>query len=840
MCYFFIPPQFSWHIANSANLGSAFLFIVMGCLFSTSHERLRRSERDLSSALAEARTANQRINELYRKTVELERAKATFFTNISHELRTPLTLILAPLDMLRTTPGLPPQARRQLDIIERNARFLFRHVNDLLDITKINADQMRLRYARLDLALLVRVVASHFESLAERRAIQYLVEGPESLTIEADGEKLERVLLNLLSNAFKFTPNGGRIAVVYGIEEAGASLRVTDNGPGIPPDSRDIVFERFRQLDDGMERRHDGTGLGLAIVKEFVDLHHGTVVCGETDGGGATFTVTLPIAAPADTIVVREAAAPVESSPPAEIEALTVSADADTFRPIDAASDKSSPLILVVEDNRDLNAYITDALAPLFRIARAFNGEEGLHKALEIRPDIILTDLMMPGMSGDRMVESLRNHPATAKVPIAVLTARSEEKEQLRLLRGLVQDYIVKPFSIEELRVRLSNLVQTGQDAERTRGELAAIVEYSDDAIIGKTLDGIVTSWNRGASRLFGYTSGEVVGTPIVRLFPEDRIGEEQDILARIGHGENVEHFETVRRHKDGHDIDVSITISPIKDRRGTVIGASKIARDISARKAAEREIRQLNADLERRVEERTRELRIANRELDAFAYAVSHDLRAPLRAMSGFARALVEDYGSRLDGEAKTFLDEIDAASKRMGELIEGILTLSRITRDEPRRDRIDLSALAEMIREELIRSAPDRDVTWTIQPGLVAEGDPRMIEAVVANLLGNAWKYTGQKTRAHIRFFAEETGGIRRFCIADDGAGFDMAHVERMFKPFQRLHRQDEFPGLGIGLATVQRIIHRHGGTIEAFGTKDQGATFIFTLPEGRPATP
>ena len=227
--------------------------------------------------------------------------------------------------------------------------------------------------------------------------------------------------------------------------------------------------------------------------------------------------------------------------------------------------------------------------------------------------------------------------------------------------------------------------------------------------------------------------------------------------------------------------------------------------------------------------------LEAANEELDSFAYAVSHDLRAPLRAMSGFSQALVEDYGESLHGEARTYLEQITLASRRMSDLVEGILTLSRSTRGELRRDRVDLSALAERIVAELTEAAPGRQVEWRIEPGLTAVGDTRMIEVVMRNLLENAWKFTGRTAQPLVRVYAEERQRERFFCVADNGAGFDMKHVGNLFKPFHRLHRQDEFPGTGIGMATVQRILHRHGGTIGAVASPEKGATFFFSLPDG-----
>lgn len=415
--------------------------------------------------------------------------------------------------------------------------------------------------------------------------------------------------------------------------------------------------------------------------------------------------------------------------------------------------------------------------------------------------------------------------------PLIPQALRLPSPEQLRLANVALQEEVVHRRSVEKQLEAAKSAVEDLLATERV--QLTNIVESSADAIIGIDLAGNVSSWNPAAERMFGYSAAEIMQRPITRIYPAERSIAEQELIARVGRGERIDHFETVRSHKDGSHIAVSVSLAPIFNKQGYIVGVSNILRDITASKVAEAEIRRLNAELEQRVEERTAELQAANRELDAFAHAVSHDLRAPLRAMRSFSQALQEDFGETLNDEARDYLNEIIQASHKMGDLIDGILTLSRSTRGELRRDTIDLSSLAEEIRRELTYTAPDRNIDWQIEPGLSAIGDKRMIEAVLRNLLGNAWKYSKHAASPCIRFYAEQQNGVQHFCVADNGAGFDVAYADRLFKPFQRLHRQNEFPGLGIGLATVQRIIHRHGGEIHAAAAPGKGAIFCFVLP-------
>jgi len=352
---------------------------------------------------------------------------------------------------------------------------------------------------------------------------------------------------------------------------------------------------------------------------------------------------------------------------------------------------------------------------------------------------------------------------------------------------------------------------------------LAAIVNSSDDAIIGKTTDGVITTWNPAAERMYGYAAEEIVGQPITILCPPDRVAEIQEVLRKIRNDERVLYHETVRQRKDGTLFPVSVAISPVHDERHVLIGASSIARDISERYRLQAELRLRTDDLE-----------IAYRDLETFSYSVSHDLRAPLRALRGLSRALLEDCGDSLSEAAIGYTKLIQAAGERMTQLIEDLLNLARVSRAEIRLQVVDLGAEVADIAAQLQRQEPGRHVRFTIQQPALATADPTLVRAALQNLLDNAWKFTSARDDAAIEFGMTPDGTSGScFFVRDNGAGFDAADAGKLFKPFQRLHSASEFPGTGIGLASVRQIVERHGGRTWAEGASGAGATFYFTLP-------
>jgi PAS domain S-box-containing protein len=369
--------------------------------------------------------------------------------------------------------------------------------------------------------------------------------------------------------------------------------------------------------------------------------------------------------------------------------------------------------------------------------------------------------------------------------------------------------------------------------AEQERQRLAAILEATTDIVSMADPEGHPIYLNGPGRAMLGLGPEGPLPEGIAHVHPRwaaDLIlGEGLQTAIRDGRWSG----ETAVLGPHGEEIPMSQLILSHKDPQGKLLFLSTIMRDIRESRAAEQALRELNASLEARVAERTAKLTAANQELETFAYAVSHDLRAPLRAMIGYSSALQEDHAAALPGEAQRFIRQIVQAGRKMSDLVDGLLTLARSTRGDLRMDRVDVSALAQRRLAELAAAEPTRRVVVEVEPGLTVQGDERMMSSVLDNLLDNAWKYTGATAQPRVWVRACTRAGLQGFSVSDNGAGFDMTHADRLFKAFQRLHRQDDFPGIGIGLATVERIVQRHGGQISAHGVPGQGASFSVLLP-------
>lgn len=628
-------------------------------------------------AEAEIARKNEELQNLLDQLRQADQLKSDFFANISHELRTPLALILGPAEvMLAGGDNLTERQRRGLNVIHRNAATLLGHVNDLLDLAKVDAGQMVPSYARIDLAQALRRVAEQFHALVPQRQVQYVITLPERLEAEVDLGKVEHVLLNLLSNAFKFTPAGGRIrcALEAGTRDAFV-LSVQDSGPGVPAEMRRAIFERFRQVAGGTRRDVGGTGLGLAIAKEFVDLHRGTLVVSEAPGGGALFQVEIPLRAPSGAYVRDADASPLPAPPEAPWPNALAGLQAGEAPVGSVLLPDDRPTILVVEDNADMRGFITDVLAADYRVLAAADGAQGLARALAEPPDLVVTDLMLPLLGGDQLVAEMRARPSLAAVPVLVLSAQGDEGLRARLLAESVQDYVTKPFSAHELRARARNLVtmkrardalqhelvsQSEDLSELTRDLIAnqralqrsveallesehrwrALFEHSPVGIGLVDADGRLLATNPAFQKLLGYTREEIRHCSLLKITPEEDQLTMQARIARLVAGEVREyHLQRRYQRKDGQVVWANTSVSVVPATSTTPRMLVVVAEDITDGKRAAEALAKAHNELARVTRVST---------LGELAASIAHEVNQPLAAIVANGQACLRWLANR------------------------------------------------------------------------------------------------------------------------------------------------------------------------------------------------
>ena len=430
-------------------LGSTLSFVVM---MTKLYGSQRQIEYQQTQALAESAA---KLSDANKKLIETENLKNDFFANASHELRTPLTLILGTTHNLRRSKSLPLDVTEDLNLVVRNAELLLKHVNELLDIAKLDAKKMTVHYAKTDIARLMRLIGGHFEGLARVRSIHFSMNTPEICVGDVDANQLEHILLNLLSNAFKFTPDGGSIHMSLSARSDEFEIAITDSGVGTTPEQKSRIFERFRQMESPDAQRIVGSGLGLSITNEFVLLHRGRLEVLDALPRGSIFKVTLPRFAPASIAV--------ETTLPATGDAASLAlAEHGLLKAVvrqEMPTNGDKPKILIVEDNDEMRNYLWTILADQYQIFEARDGEDALRLVLESSPDLIVSDVMMPRMDGYTLVKRIRQDKSCDLIPILLLSAKADNESREHCLREGAQDYVVKPFSESELRSRIFNLI---------------------------------------------------------------------------------------------------------------------------------------------------------------------------------------------------------------------------------------------------------------------------------------------------------------------------------------------------------------------------------------------
>lgn len=826
---------------------------------------------------------------------ELDRAKTTFFSNVSHEFRTPLALMLGPLDDLlrEALPGDLPDAdalgrapadhgapfavRSQLEMVHRNALRLLRLVNTLLDFARIEAARIEATYEPTDLAAVTTDLASSFRSAIEKAGMRLVVDCPPlPEPIYVDREMWEKIVLNLLSNAFKFTFTG-EIAVALRWCGDHVELAVRDTGVGIPPDELPHVFDRFHRVPNAHARTIEGTGIGLALVKELVRLHGGAIEAASVVDRGSMFTVSLPAGAehlPADRITsVRIQTSTALGAMPYVEEALRWLPDAAAAGPalgssLEYGAAPAPPAnqasfaarILVADDNADMRFYLQQLLGARWQVQTVADGAGALAAAAEDPPDLILSDIMMPGLDGFELLARLRANQRLCEIPVILLSARAGDEARIEGMSAGADDYLVKPFSGRELLARVQahlELARVRREAAAVHQRLAAeleqqvrrfdaIADAAEDFIYTFDPEGRFTYVSKRLLDLWRTTAEDALGKNLWELhYPDAEAARLTAQVKQVVATRKPVRDETITLNFAEGGAAYEYIFTPIIDAGGNVEGVAGISRDTTERRRFEEQLREreerlraLSQSLEVRVQERTLELARSNKELDQFAYVASHDLKAPLRAIDYLAAWISQDAAELLPAASREHLQKLRGRIKRMEKLLDDLLAYSRAGRHLHEPEWVDTAALT---RDVCFVLAPPRGFELAIQdamPTIYTERVP--LETVLRNLVGNAIKHHDRPQEGRVWIAAAVQGDWVEFTVADNGPGIEPQHHERIFQIFQSLKPRDQVEGSGMGLAVVKKTVENQGGRIEVISDGTRGAAFRFTWPSRSPSSP
>lgn len=718
----------------------------------------------------------QHIIETNEHLKEMDRLKSRFTANIHHELRTPLTLILAPLESLLAESFGPvePLQRSYLETARRNAVRLLRLINELLDLARIESHDQVLRRKPVDVAEIATELVQNAGPLASARSIQLALEIPRALPrIHADRSNLEKVLVNLLGNALKFTDRGDRVTVSITPAEGGLEILVTDTGIGIPVDKLERVFDRFAQLDSSSTRRHEGTGIGLALSRELVDLHGGTIGAeSEGPGRGTTMRVWLPIGEPDPDDVEAQAqiaGPPDDKSARKRFVDSLAAATGDALEPVleiqpEPAPDARPPHvpadaaeILIVEDNTEMRRLIAHHLGRDFRLRLAPNGRVALAAIAESKPDLVLTDVMMPELSGTDLCRKLKSDPATAGIPVVLLTSKADREHRISGLELGADDYIQKPFHARELLARIRSLIRL----HGLQRELA-------------TRNQVLETTNLELQR----TMRELHETE-VQLIARERLAAVGELAAGIAHEVNNP---------------VNFAFNAVRALLGHVKEIQRVTRAIA----------ELDPDRGDDLASGVAEVQFLQEQIGFDDITGSFDELGRI-AIEGLERT------TRLVGDFRDFArprnrggdDSVD-----LRRVIDSTLLL------------VSHNLKSAGINVELTVDDPLPDVP----------GDARALAQVILNLITNGIdSLEGRRGTIWIDAVAIADGV--RLQIRDDGPGIDPRIMKSLFEPFSST--KDSSRNSGLGLSICRRIVVQHGGTIEALRPDEGGACFRITLP-------
>jgi signal transduction histidine kinase/DNA-binding response OmpR family regulator len=746
---------------------------------------------------------------------------------VSHEFRTPLTLMLGPVEEALASPERALRGE-DLETVHRNELRLLKLVNTLLDFSRIEEGRVSPAFEPTDLSALTIDLASAFRSAIERAGLRLLVDcAPLESSVDVDREMWEKIVLNLLSNAFKFTFEGS-ITVELRQDAGYVELRVSDTGIGIEPADIERIFDRFHRVQRAAARAHEGSGIGLALVRELVTIHGGSITASSTPGEGTMFCVRIPMAqgnAEADELLRREPQDARARAAPYLAEALRWLPPDPSVETSDTrrSPERAIAAILVADDNADMRDYLSRLLSDRFQVIAVGDGRSALEAARRSRPDVIVSDVMMPVLDGFELLSALRAAEDTRKMPVILLSARAGEEARIEALEAGADDYLVKPFSARELVARI--------DAQLVRAKLRSLEEAHalrltsvfQHAPVGiAILNGpqhVYEFANRQYLELVG--GREVVGMPIREALPElegQGIFELLDDVYQSGEPFTGRSIRAMiqRQQSVAEEAFFDLVYQPLSDARGVVTGIAVVAFEVTELTKARREAES------------------ANRAKDEFLAMLGHELRNPLAPIQTALQLMrLRNYPG-----AERERTIIERQVRNMVALVDDLLDVSRITRGKVQLKHLRVD-LAEIVGKSIEMTSPaieERRHVLNVQVprGLIVSGDPARLAQVVANLLTNAAKYTDPA--GLITVTGKGDGDAAIVTVSDTGRGIAPEMLPRIFDLFsqerQEIDRSEG--GLGLGLAIVRTLVQAHGGTVEAYSRgKGHGAEFSVRLP-------
>ncbi len=790
----------------------------------------------------------EELARLYAQTQEMDRLKTEFFANVSHEFRTPLTLLLSPIEELLRTSGDPILARRSdLELMRRNSLRLLRMVDTLLDLSRIEAGRLEGEYEPTDLAALTLDYASVFRAIIGNAGLYFDVNA-EALgePVYVDPAMWEKIVLNLLSNAFKFTLTGG-ITVRLKRNGRFAELTVADTGVGIPEAELPRIFERFHRVEGSRGRTFEGTGIGLALVQELVKLCGGSIAVRSELNKGSVFTVSIPFGtahlpgAPSSLEISNipvEHPAPLEQAQSPQIDSLPPGASSQPAIGIHLgplSRPRRIVRIVLADDNADMRAYIARLLAPTYEVEAVGDGQEAMAAVIRQSPDLVLSDVMMPIMNGMQLLEALRRNPATATIPVILLSARAEDESLLEGLDTGADDYVIKPFSAAQLLARVRSHVRLARLREEAKSivtqseaRLRQVLEVAPEAILEIDAQGQILLINEAAEQMFGYSRDEFLGLNVDTLVPDAQRGNHAQL--RLGYALKPKrrpmgsglHLHAQRR--DGSLFPVEISLSP--NHSESPMTVITLVRDITERRKAEAQLEVNRAQL-------ASSARLAS--LGVMAGGIAHEINNPLAIIHASADDLVRraEQGVVPADIVVQNSERIQQTAKRITKIIRSMRLLAR----EGSQDQFRPTLVSRIV-EEALEVCTERFKVHSVElrlpaidPALCISCREGQIAQVLVNLLQNASDAVMENSRERwIRLDVRVHDGTVVFSVIDSGAGVPQDLKTRIMEPF--FTTKEVGKGMGLGLSLSRTIVEEHGGKLEL--TEENGCTcFSFRLP-------